>query len=94
MHIQQAHVEKTKVINKCDSCSADFNDREHLIRHIEQQHCNKQITNDQQHINQQVTNDQHIIQRYICAICNVEVHGNSTMENHVCRRPEWTCHVL
>ena len=32
-----------------------------------------------------------VISRFICKVCNVEVHGDTTKNNHMCRKPQWSC---
>ena len=33
------------------------------------------------------------IQRYICALCNVEFYGDLYMSQHVCWEPKWKFHL-
>ena len=61
--------------NKCDICSSEFQSRELLIKHIADSHV----------LNNNVTN------RHICVRCNVEVHGDETRDNHMCRIPQYQC---
>ena len=61
---------------KCDSCEKDFETKEVLIKHIVEHHTKK---------------GHQIIPRHICQICNVEVHGDATRDNHQCRKPQHTC---
>ena len=63
-------------MEKCDACEKDFESKEVLIKHIVETHTNK---------------GQQIITRHVCQICNVEVHGDQTRDNHQCRKPEHTC---
>ena len=64
------------VKDKCDSCGQDFESRESLITHIVEYH---------------TVNGTHVIQRHVCKICNVEVHGAEAKNNHMCRKPQDTC---
>ena len=61
---------------KCDSCGLKYKNKEDLIKHIVDSHT--------QHGTQ-------IIPRHVCKICNVEVHGDSSRDEHMCRKPQWNC---
>ena len=63
-------------MEKCDSCGLEYQSREELVKHIVDNHT------------QQGTQ---IIQRHVCKVCNVEVHGNNSRDNHICRQPQWHC---
>ena len=66
-----------RVIAKiCDTCGLDFESREVLIKHIVDSHT--QINTP-------------IISRFICQVCNVEVHGDMNKDSHMCRKPQWSC---
>ena len=62
--------------DKCDSCGSEFDNKENLIKHIVDNH---------------TVMGTHVIQRHICKICNVEVHGEEAKNNHNCRKPTSTC---
>ena len=75
-HMRQKHQTSTAVNgNKCDVCSVNFQSRENLIKHIADNH----------------VQNNNIINRHICARCNVEVHGDETRDNHMCRNPQYQC---
>ena len=61
--------------NVCDVCNDEFETREALVLHIANTHAR----------------ESHIINRHVCVICNVEVHGDETKENLVCRTPQYQC---
>ena len=61
---------------KCDSCGKEFQSRETLIEHIVDKH---------------TVNGTHVIQRHVCKVCNVEVHGDVAKNNHICRNHQDTC---
>jgi uncharacterized C2H2 Zn-finger protein len=76
-HISDNHSQVNQVITeKCDTCGLDFESREVLIKHIVDHHTQANTT---------------IISRFICKVCNVEVHGDLTKNNHMCRKPQWSC---
>ena len=64
------------VTEKCDTCGLEFESREVLIKHIVENH---------------TAIGTQVIPRYICKVCNVEVHSNINKENHMCRKPQWGC---
>ena len=61
---------------KCVSCGKEFDNREVLIKHIVDHH---------------TVNGIHVINRHICKVCKVEVHGEAARDNHVCKKPEHKC---
>ena len=61
---------------KCDSSGQEFENKEILIKHIVDNH---------------TVMGTHVIQRHICKVCNVEVHGEEAKSNHSCRKPPFTC---
>ena len=61
---------------KCDNCGTEYQSREELIKHIVEIHTNRGVN---------------IIQRHICKVCNVELHGDNNRDTHICRKPEWRC---
>ena len=63
-------------VEKCDSCGLEYQSREELIKHIVDNHTHKGTQ---------------IIPRHVCKVCNVEVHGDSNRDNHMCRKPQWGC---
>ena len=64
------------ITEKCDTCGLEFQNREVLIKHIVDNHTQKST---------------HIISRFICKVCNVELHGEMNKESHMCRKPQWGC---
>ena len=64
------------IIEKCDTCGLGFESREVLIKHIVDNHT---VSGTQE------------IPRFICKVCNVEVHNNINRDNHICRKPQWAC---
>ena len=101
-HINTMHMVETE---KCDTCGHDFENREVLIKHIVDNHtdantekcdtCGHVFENREVLIKHIV--DIHtkakttIIPRFICKVCNVEVHGDLNMNSHMCRKPQWGC---
>ena len=61
---------------KFDSCGQQFESIETLIKHIVDNHTVK---------------GSHVIQRHICQVCNVELHGDEAKNNHTCRKHQDTC---
>ena len=62
--------------DKCDSCGQEFENKTTLIEHIVEKHTVKGTQ---------------IIQRHVCTVCNVEVHGDEAKSNHICRKHVDTC---
>ena len=76
-HMNTVHKVVTGVVEeKCDTCGLAFETREVLIEHIVDNH---------------TVSGTQVIPRFICKVCNVEVHSNNNMENHMCRKPQWGC---
>ena len=61
---------------ECDTCGDRLLSREELIKHIVDNHSQQRPQ---------------IIQRHICKVCNIEVHGDKYRDDHLCRKPEWSC---
>ena len=62
--------------DKCDSCGQEFENKSTLIEHIVEKHTVKGTQ---------------IIQRHVCKVCNVEVHGEESKNNHMCRKHMDAC---
>ena len=67
------HINTTHMTKKakCDSCGQEFVNKSTLIEHIVEKHTVKGTQ---------------IIQRHVCKVCNVEVHGDEAKSNHICRK--------
>ena len=76
-HIKQKHqpIMDAFTGNKCVSCNKECDSRDLLVKHIEDEHIQ----------------ERNIINRHICVVYNVEVHGDQTRDTHMCRKAEHKC---
>ena len=90
--------------DKCVSCGEDFKTRDELVKHINIKHnegrekcvsCGKTFENRDvliKHIvDNHTVNGIYVINRHICKVCQIEVHGEAARDNHMCKKPEHTC---
>ena len=74
--VQHVSIKHNVDKEKCESCGKEFENRNVLIKHIVDHH---------------TVNGIHVINRHICKLCKVEVHGEAARDSHECKKPEHTC---